>query len=60
MKNILAKQASQMTIGDALVYVWLILLTIYGPVLAAYWIWASWNKIVEKVRILKRKVLKNC
>lgn len=58
MKNILTKQASQMTIGDALVYVWLILLTIYGPVLAAYWIWGNWSKIVKKVRVLKRKVVK--
>lgn len=58
MKNILTKPAQQMTIGDALVYVWLILLTIYGPILAVYWIWSSWDKIVEKVRILKRKVFK--
>lgn len=58
MKKILTKPASQMTIGDVLVFVWAIVLTLYGPILAVYWIWASWNKIVEKVRILKRKILK--
>lgn len=58
MKNILAKPASQMTIGDVLVFVWVIVLTLYGPILAVYWIWASWDKIVGKVRILKRKIFK--
>lgn len=58
MKDFLRKPAQSMTIGDVLVYVWLIMLTVYGPILAVCWVQAHWNDLVDKVRTFKRKILK--